>query len=113
MESRVPPRYIPFDVSKKIDLLPFELDLLPFLYPMANSLKGSLRLALQQGSLYSWAAGKKSSRKPISKILHSPGPIGQELPGLAPNRYRVLPKDVVMLDGYAGLRAPWSIGLGP
>jgi len=57
MESRVPPRYIPFDVSK-IDLLPFELDLHPFLYPLANSLKGSLRLALQQGSLYSWAAEK-------------------------------------------------------
>jgi hypothetical protein len=41
MESRVPPRYIPFDVSK-IDLLPFELDLLPFLYPLANSPKREL-----------------------------------------------------------------------
>jgi hypothetical protein len=41
MESRVPPKYIPFDASK-IGLLPFELDLLPFLYPSANSLKREL-----------------------------------------------------------------------
>jgi hypothetical protein len=38
MESRVPPRYIPFEASR-IDLLPFELDLLVFLYPLANFLK--------------------------------------------------------------------------
>jgi hypothetical protein len=41
MESRVPPRYIPFDASR-IDLLPLQLDLLVFLYPLANSLKREL-----------------------------------------------------------------------
>jgi hypothetical protein len=48
MESRVPPKYIPFEASKA-DLLPFELDLLPFLYPLANSLKRELAPTLQQG----------------------------------------------------------------
>jgi hypothetical protein len=51
-------------------------------------------------------AEKKSSRKPISKILHSPGPIVPGSPGLLPYRYRVLPQNVVVLDGYAGLWVP-------
>src|SRR5215203_1708105 len=41
MESRVPPKYIPFEASKT-DLLPLQLDLLPFLYPFATSLKREL-----------------------------------------------------------------------
>ncbi len=48
-------------------------------------------------------AAKKRSRKPISKILHSTGPIGPELPGLPPDRYSVLPQHVVGLDEYAEL----------
>src|ERR671916_2712453 len=45
MESRVPPRYIPFDTSK-MDYLPLQLDLLP-LYPFTTSLKRELALASQ------------------------------------------------------------------
>ena len=56
------------------------------------------------GSIHS-IAEKRSSRKPISKILYTPGPIGPELSGLPPDRYRVLPQDVVVLDGYAGSSA--------
>jgi hypothetical protein len=41
MESRVPPKYIPFEASK-IDLLPVQLDLLLFLYPLANLLNREL-----------------------------------------------------------------------
>src|SRR5215210_5142373 len=41
MESRVPPRYIPFDASKTY-FLSLQLNLLPFLYPLVNSLKREL-----------------------------------------------------------------------
>src|SRR5215212_2561212 len=41
MESRVPPRYIPFDASKT-DFLSLQLNLLPFLYPLANFIKREL-----------------------------------------------------------------------
>jgi hypothetical protein len=48
MESRVPPKYIPFEASKA-DLLSFQLDLLPFLYPLTNCLKRELAPSPQQG----------------------------------------------------------------
>src|SRR5215211_4540206 len=41
MESRVPPRYIPFDASKT-DFLSLQLNLLPFIYPLANFMKREL-----------------------------------------------------------------------
>ena len=63
MESRVPPRYIPFDASKT-DLLPLQLDLLPFLYPFAPSLKTELAPSVmgQVGTIHR-AAEKACSRK--------------------------------------------------
>jgi hypothetical protein len=70
MESRVPPRYIPFDASK-IDLLPFQFDLLPFLYSSANSLKRELGLSAtaRVTSIYRTAEKKGLLGNPAPQFL--------------------------------------------